>query len=82
MKTVGSYELKTHLAKFLRLVMRGETIEVTSNGKPVAKLIPPAPVQRKKDPESIVEEFRIFRDKHSLGKGLTIRDLIEEGRKY
>lgn len=81
MKTVGSYELKTHLAKFLKLVTKGEIISITLHGKPVASLVPPMH-HGKKDKRSVIKQFKEFREKHTLGPDLTIRDLIEEGRRY
>ncbi len=43
MKTVGSRELRNRLGRYLGMVGRGETIIVTDRGKPVARLLPPAP---------------------------------------
>ena len=40
MKSVGSYEAKTHLPRLLSQVEKGETITITKRGKPVAKLVP------------------------------------------
>ena len=38
MKTVGSYEAKTHLPRLLDEVAAGETITITKHGVPVATL--------------------------------------------
>ena len=40
METIGAYEAKTHLAKLLERVGRGEHLIITRHGKPVAQLIP------------------------------------------
>jgi len=40
MRTVGVRELRQHASRFLREVERGETIEVTDRGRPVALLVP------------------------------------------
>ena len=37
---VNTAELKTHLGRYLQLVRKGETVEVTSHAHPVAKIIP------------------------------------------
>jgi prevent-host-death family protein len=37
---VGVRELRQHLSKYLRRVVRGETLEVTDRGRPVAVLAP------------------------------------------
>ena len=47
MRTVGSYEAKTHLPALLGRVAKGETITITKHGKPVAKLVPYTEPERK-----------------------------------
>jgi len=37
---VGVRELRQHLSRYLRRVVRGETLEVTDRGRPVAVLAP------------------------------------------
>ena len=79
MESVGAYEAKTHLPKLLKRVLQGERITITKHGVPVAVLRPPDP-EKKADTQSVIVELRKFRDKHSLG-GISIRDMIEEGRR-
>ena len=79
MKTVGAYEAKTHLPKLLDRVIKGELITITKHGVPVAVLQPP-PSVRKTEPKKVIAELREFREKLML-KGLSIRDMIEEGRR-
>jgi prevent-host-death family protein len=79
MGTVGAYEAKTHLPKLLERVLKGERITITKHGVPVAVLQPPDPDKRV-DTQSVIHELQKFRDKHSLG-GISIRDMIEEGRR-
>ena len=45
MRTVGSYEAKTHLPALLDCVAQGEHITITRHGVPVALLVPPQGVQ-------------------------------------
>lgn len=40
METVGAYEAKTHLARLLDRVARGESLTITRRGRPVARLVP------------------------------------------
>jgi len=40
MTTVSTADLKAHLAKYLRLVRGGETVEVLSHRHAVARLVP------------------------------------------
>jgi len=79
METVGAYEAKTHLPKLLERVIKGERITITKHGVPVAILQPPLHL-RKTEPRKVIAELRKFREKHTL-KGLSIRDMIEEGRR-
>ena len=79
MKSVGAYEAKTHLPKLLEQVSKGERITITKHGVPVA-VLQPAGSARTADPKNVIMELRKFRDKHSL-KGLSIREMIEGGRR-
>lgn len=83
MSSVGAYEAKTHLPQLLGRVERGETITITRHGKPVARLVPAEPVKQT-DTRAAVEEMKRFQEEHgpTLGPGLTIRDLIQEGRRF
>ncbi len=40
MKTVGAFEAKTHFARLLERVAKGEQIVITRHGTPVARLVP------------------------------------------
>ena len=79
MKQVGVYDAKTHLPKLLDEVEHGETIEITRHGRPVARLVPIE--RRSRTAAEAAEALRAFRDKHPLD-GISIRELIEEGRKH
>jgi prevent-host-death family protein len=82
MTTVGSYEAKTHLPALLERVARGETITITKHGRPIAQLVPVQPEQ-KRDVKQVVEEMLAYRDRQNrtLG-GISVRELVEEGRRY
>ena len=81
MKSVGTYEAKTHLPRLLSQVEKGESIMITKRGKPIAKLVP-ADAAEQKDVKQVIEEMLNYRDQHGpvLGDDLTIRKMIEEGR--
>ena len=81
MTTVGSFEAKTHLPQLLDRVARGEKILITRNGKPAALLIP-APTEDLKNVKDVVAQMKVLRRGNRLGKGLSIRDLIDEGRRF
>lgn len=40
MKTIGIRELRQRAGEYLRQVEKGETLEVTVHGRPVARLVP------------------------------------------
>ena len=80
MKIIGAYEAKTHLPRLLDEVEKGERITITKHGRPVAVLVPPG-VAAEVDADELMRRMREFRRGHSLG-GITIRELIDEGRRY
>lgn len=80
MKTVGAFEAKTHLNELLKRVSKGETIRITRRGIPIAKLVPSGE-NESKDLKKVVRELREVRQGASLG-GSTLRELIDEGRRY
>jgi prevent-host-death family protein len=41
MRSIGIRELRQHASRYLRDARRGETIEITDRGRPVARLVPP-----------------------------------------
>jgi prevent-host-death family protein len=83
MYAVGTYHAKTHLTDLLARVEAGEEVVITRHGRPVARLVPmretgSAPV------DDVVEEFRKLRQSVSSRggmKGVSVRDLIHEGRR-
>lgn len=80
MKTVGAYEAKTHLPQLLDRVARGEEIQITRNGRPVARLVP-EPAATPADVRHAIAAVRELRKGRRLGPGVTIRELIDEGRR-
>lgn len=78
--TVGSYEAKTHLPALLDRVVKGEEITITRHGVPVARLVPVTPAKRKGDLQATIDALKTFRKGNKLN-GLSVRDLITEGRR-
>ena len=80
-KTVGAFEAKTRLSELLELTAMGERFTITKRGKPVAMLVP-----LEEEPRMTVDEAMFamseIRSRVTLGEGLTVRDLIEEGRRW
>jgi len=79
-RKVGSYQAKTHLPRLLKRVAQGERITITKHGVPVAELIP-VEQDPKLTRKAAVEAMKAFRKGRRLD-GISIRELIEEGRKY
>ena len=79
MHTVGSYEAKTHLPALLDRVAHGEQITITRHGVPVAMLVP-ASGAKKPDVRQTIQAMIEFRKGQRLD-GLSIREMIEEGRR-
>jgi prevent-host-death family protein len=81
MTTVGSYEAKTHLPELLERAARGEKILITRHGRAIAMLVPPAAAERP-DVHAVIRALKQLRKGNVLGDEATVRDLIEEGRRF
>lgn len=79
MQHIGVYEAKTHLSRILDQVAHGEHFTIEKHGVPIAVLQPIEPRNRMSVTEAI-EAMESFSANHTLGE-LTIRELIEEGRR-
>jgi prevent-host-death family protein len=79
MKTVGLYEAKSHFSELVRDVENGETVTITRHGTVIARLVPAG--KSVDDAVAAMEEIHRFRRERrpTLG-GITIRELVEEGR--
>ncbi|MCY3877541.1 MAG: type II toxin-antitoxin system prevent-host-death family antitoxin [Rhodobacteraceae bacterium] len=80
MSVIGAFEAKTRLAQLLKRVEAGERFVITRHSRPVAELVP----FRSHDSGKVrtaIEALKRFQRTHSLD-GITIRQLIEESRKY
>jgi len=82
MTTMVFFEARTNLSKLLDHVAKGRKILITRRGKPAA-LISPPPEQDQRDVHHVVQEMLAFRDREgpTLGGQVTIRELIDEGRR-
>ncbi len=78
MRQIGTYDLKAHLSAVLVEVEQGQTVEITRHGVAIARMVPLKATPRE-SVDDAVEAIKKLRRK-SLGSGLTIRELIDEGR--
>jgi prevent-host-death family protein len=83
MTVIGLHDARTQLPKLLERVRRGERFLITMHGRPVAQLVPAATeaVPRMKEIIRQMQEWQ-EREGPTLGPGLTIRELREEGRRF
>lgn len=80
MQEIGAYEAKTHLPRLLDQVERGERITITRHGKRIACLIPAAKVDQDKV-DAAIAKIKTIRRQSALD-GLSVKELIEEGRRF
>ncbi len=79
-REVGAYEAKTHLPRLLKDVAAGKYVTITRHGTPVARLVP-VPGGTAVDAKEAIAALRAFRRGRTLG-GISVRELIEEGRRF
>jgi prevent-host-death family protein len=77
--TIGIFEAKQKLSELVERAAHGEEIVITCRGKERARLVRATA----KNPRSLEEIFDSFaRVRMKLPKGTTVKDLIEEGRRF
>ena len=81
MTTVGIFEAKNRLSELVERAARGEEIVITRRGEQVARLMPPATPNAQGQARALAERIRRSRAQHALGGGVSIRELIDEGRR-
>ena len=79
MRRVGAFEAKTHLAQLLDEVARGETIEITRHGVPVAHIVPPVRRDARRI-DATIAEMRALRQTMQPVSQEEIRSMRDEGR--
>lgn len=79
MKNVGLFEAKQKLSELVERACEGERIGITRRGKLAAFLVPAD--NRSSVKEAFEQIDRVRMRAKPLPKGMTIEDLIEEGRR-
>lgn len=79
MQEVGAFEAKNNLSALLDQVEQGEEIVITRRGRPVARLVSPMPGGSREQAAAAAARIRERARGVTLG-GLTLKDLIAEGR--
>jgi prevent-host-death family protein len=82
MKHFGAFEAKTHFSELLGEVMNGEKFVITKHGVKVAMIIPFTTEEEDIDPvKNAIRALRKQRKGITLGKKLSVKKMLEEGRK-
>ena len=76
---VGAFDAKTYLPALLNRVSKGETIQITRRGVPVAMLVS-VQAESARDAKAAAARIREARKGIHL-RGLRIKDMINEGRR-
>jgi len=77
--TIGIFQAKQKLSELVERAAQGEEIVITCRGKERARLVS-ANVQPKRTVQQIFDSLARVRMK--LPKGMAVKDLIEEGRRF
>lgn len=78
MRSVGAYHAKTHLPELLDQVEAGASLTITRHGRAVARL---TPVASATEAVANIMKLRAAIKVPGTGKKLSMRKLIEEGRR-
>lgn len=82
----GTFDAKNKLSHLLDLVEQGDEVVITRNGKPVARIVADtktdADAERRKRADEAIREIRELRKRNKPLGDITIKELIEEGRRY
>ena len=78
--TIGIFEAKQKLSQLVERASRGEEIVITRRGKEQARLVP-MPAEHGRALKEIFGSIRT-RPRIKLARGVTIKDLINEGRRF
>ena len=81
MTTVGIFEAKNRLSELVERAARGEEIVITRRGEQVARLVPPEVTDVQSQAKALAERIRRTRAGHALGDTVTIREMVDEGRR-
>jgi prevent-host-death family protein len=83
MNAIGLREAKKHLSKLVARAALGERFIITNRGKPMALLVS-VTAESKPDVNDVIRQMEDWQQREgpTLGPGLTVRDLIEEGRRF
>ena len=73
MRFIDAFEAKTRLSRLLDEAEKGEVITITKRGRPVARLMPPAPTDRRRATRA-VSNLRALR--RQIGWSGTVEEIL------
>lgn len=80
MDQVGVFEAKARLSELVAKAERGRETTITRNGKAVARLVPAIKARGKNPNAAVIGRIEAFSEALKIKGGVSIRDLIEDGR--
>jgi len=78
MRTVGIFEAKQKLSELVERASRGERIRITRRGKVAAEI---GPAEKEVDLKEVFARMDEIRKRSKKPKSVSVKSLIEEGRK-
>jgi prevent-host-death family protein len=81
MQSVGLFQAKNELSALVERASKGEEIMITRRGQNVAMLVP-ATRRSRRAPRDVVAHIRESRKGARLPEGYTLRQLVQEGRRF
>jgi prevent-host-death family protein len=78
MQKIGLFEAKNRLSEIVERAERGEAIGITRRGKLAAVI---SPARSKTALKEVFEDIAAIRTRARLPRGLSVDQLIEEGRR-
>jgi prevent-host-death family protein len=83
MPAYGTFDAKNRLSELIDKAQRGEEVTITRNGKPVARLVSPLSEEdRRIKARAAMESIKEMRKHVKPLEEITIKDLINEGRRF
>lgn len=79
MEKMSIYDAKAHFSEIIERAQSGQSTEITKRGRVVAKLIPAKAVEWNRS--AVLDEAEAFRRRIKIKGRVSIRELIEEGRR-
>lgn len=77
MEIIGLFEAKNKLSELVERASQGQKIGITRRGKLAALIVPARPSVSVKE---IFDDMEKVRKRAKLPKGVSVKDLVEEGR--